>query len=114
MKTNKKTLINQIVYLLNELTIDYQNSQLEQQKIATELPLNEEEFSLLEEIEILTVNLRGYAIQVKEKGCLQNTETARQSLQQMAIFEIPTIVNFYFEHSRNYPQIKNYLGLAER
>lgn len=48
---------NYIIYLLSQLAVDYQNTQQERKEVAILFPANEEEFSITEEIELLTSDL---------------------------------------------------------
>ena len=60
-----KVIKSYITLLLKQLTIDYINTKEEQKKLAS-LPLtSDEEFTVLEEIELLTVDIRGYASQIQ-------------------------------------------------
>ncbi|WP_242045663.1 MULTISPECIES: hypothetical protein [unclassified Calothrix] len=54
--------------LLSQLNNVYQNARSERQEIIIKFPPEDEKFSLLEEIELLTVNLRGYASQILSTG----------------------------------------------
>lgn len=104
---------NKIIQLLEQLTIDYQNCRQEREKIALELILSEEEFSLLEEIELLTTDIRGYATQIKVQGHINNKLIANEQLQKIRIFNIPTIAQFYFKNKLNFPLIKSYLRMLD-
>lgn len=53
---------------MDELKIVYQNTQRYRKKIVANFRPSNEEFSLLEEIELLTVTLRGYANQIQAQG----------------------------------------------
>ena len=113
--TNKKTELtkNYIINLLAQLTIDYQNTQSEQKKLIEQFSPSEYEFTILEEIELLTTELRGYASQIKFRGYIENPQSVRQTLQQLRLFEMPIIAEFYFNNSSSYPQIKSYLRMLD-
>lgn len=104
---------NHIIELLNQLTIDYQNTKSERKLICSEFSTSEDEFSLLEEIELLTTDLRGYASQIKFKDYIENPQQTVEILQQMGLFEIPIIAKFYFHNSSSYPNIKSYLRMLD-
>ena len=57
-----------ISQLLSQLINTYQNTRSERKEIVTQFLPENEEFSLLEEIELLTVNLRGYASQIASEN----------------------------------------------
>ncbi|MEI1375856.1 hypothetical protein PQG02_13030 [Nostoc sp. UHCC 0926] len=98
-----------IVQLLGQLTNAYQTTRTERQEIAIQFPPANEEFSLLEELELLTVNLRGYANQFKSTGRIINKDHAIEQLQAMRVLNVPQIANFYFASNGNFEQIKSYI-----
>ncbi|MCU0565708.1 MAG: hypothetical protein MUF49_03830 [Oculatellaceae cyanobacterium Prado106] len=54
-----------VAQLLHELTVEYKNLKSEQQQIAHQYPQsNNEEFKILEEIELWINNICGYASQI--------------------------------------------------
>lgn len=50
--------------LLTRITADYQQAQPERRELAATLPTTDEAFGFLEELELLTSDLRGYARQM--------------------------------------------------
>lgn len=98
-----------IVQLLGQLTVDYQNTKAEQREIAECYPNSEEEFTFSEELELLTVSIRGYASQVRETETVKNCELAIAHLQQLRVLDRPVIAQFYEEERSRYPQIQSYL-----
>ncbi|MHC5764241.1 MAG: hypothetical protein ACYTXI_01215 [Nostoc sp.] len=107
---NQQELIKKnISQLLAQLTNNYQNTRGERQEIYIHFPPEDEEFSLLEELELLTVNLRGYASQIQSTGQIANQAEAIEQLQAMRVLNIPQIANFYFGSNGNYEQIKSYI-----
>lgn len=52
---------NYINYLLKQLTVDYRNTKQERKEISALASDSDEEFTLVEEIELLTSDIRGYA-----------------------------------------------------
>lgn len=104
---------NSIIQLLEQLTIEYLNSNLDRKKIAVNFISSEEEFSLLEEIELLSTDIRGYANQIKVRGYVDNREKAIKQLQKMRIFDIQNISQFYFDNQINFPILKSYLRMLD-
>ncbi|MEH2325300.1 MAG: hypothetical protein V7K32_17410 [Nostoc sp.] len=98
-----------IVQLLGQLTNVYQATRTERQEIAIQFPPENEEFSLLEELELLTVNLRGYASQFQSTGRIVNKDHAIEQLQAMRVLNLPQIASFYFGSNNSYEQIKSYI-----
>jgi hypothetical protein len=107
---NQEELIKRnIIQLLAQLTNIYQNTRSERQEISIQFPPEDKEFSLLEELELLTVNLRGYASQIQSTGQIVNQAEAIEQLQAMRVLNIPQIASFYFGSNGNYEEIKSYI-----
>ncbi|WP_331001051.1 hypothetical protein [Nostoc commune] len=107
---NQQELIKKnISQLLAQLTNIYQNTRSERQEIYIQFPPEDEEFSLLEELELLTVNLRGYASQIQSTGQIVNQSQAIEQLQAMRVLNVPQIASFYFGSNNSYEQIKSYI-----
>jgi hypothetical protein len=104
---------NYISQVLEQLTLDYQNTKQERKEIAALYPVDEEEFSLLEEIELLTVDIRGYASQIQARGWIENEQQAIERLQSMRVFDIPAIAEFYFTIHQDYGKMKAYIRLLD-
>lgn len=104
---------NYIVQLLEQLTQDYRNTKQERKEIATIYSTSDEEFTLLEELELLTVDIRGYASQIQIRGWIDNKQQAIENLQNMRVFDIPAIAQFYFANPQAYLQLKSYLRMLD-
>lgn len=104
---------HKIIQLLEQLIIDYQNCSQEREKIAVDFLPGEDEFSLPEEMELLTTDIRGYASQIKAQGYINNRLNALKKLQEKRIFNIPIIAKFYFNNQLNFPLTKNYLRMLD-
>lgn len=112
---SRKTEItrNYISHLLEQLTLDYQKTKSERKQIADRFPVSEEEFSVLEEIELLTVDIRGYASQIQARGWIEKEEEAINRLQNIGVFDVAAIAEFYFTTKVDYQQIKAYLRMLD-
>ncbi|MBN3941606.1 MAG: hypothetical protein V7L21_08665 [Nostoc sp.] len=109
-KLNEQELTKRnIVQLLTQLINAYQSTRTERQEIAIQFSSEDEEFSLLEELELLTVNIRGYANQIQSTGHIVNKDQAIEQLQALRVLNVPQIANFYFGSNGNYEQIKSYI-----
>ncbi len=98
-----------IVQLWGQLTVDYQNTKAERRNIAERYPSSEEEFTFSEELELLTISIRGYASQIQETETVNNCEPAIVHLQQLRVLDRPVLAQFYKEERLHYPQIQSYL-----
>lgn len=101
--------INYIIQLLNKLTDNYHNTIQERKEIASQFSGTDEKFSLLEEIELLTVNIRGYASQIQAKAQIAEEQEAVNQLQEMNAFNIPVVAQFYFDSNDKYGLMKAYI-----
>ncbi len=104
---------NYIIEILEQLTVDYQNTKQERKELATLDPNLEEEFTVLEEIELLTVDIRGYASQIKTRGWIENEQQAINQLKSMRLFDVPAIAQFYLTTGREYKRIKAYIQMLD-
>ncbi len=95
--------------LFAQMTTDYQQTRAERKEVTAAFPPSDEAFSAIEELELLTSDLRGYASQLQVRDWIENPAAAIDRLQTMRIFSIPSIAHFYFEHSRDYPKLKEYV-----
>ena len=102
-----------ISQLLSQLINTYQNIRSERKEIVTQVPPENEEFSLLEEIELLTVNLRGYASQIASENQITKKDQMISQLQAMRVFSVSPIGQFYFNNNGKYEQIKNYIRMLD-
>jgi hypothetical protein len=104
---------NYIIEILEQLTVDYQNTKQERKEVAALDPNFEEEFTVLEEIELLTVDIRGYASQIKTRGWIENEQQAINQLKSMQLFDVPAIAQFYLTTGREYKRIKAYMQMLD-
>jgi hypothetical protein len=95
--------------LFVQMTTDYQQTRVERREVAAAFPPSDEAFSAIEELELLTSDLRGYASQLQVRDWIENPAAAIDRLQTLRIFSIPSIAQFYFEHSQDYPKLKEYV-----
>ncbi len=110
---NPEITRNYITHLLQQLTEDYKNTKEERKKLASLSPASNEEFTVLEEIELLTVDIRGYGSQIQARGRIENEQQAIERLQTMYVFDVPAIAQFYFLTNGDYGQIKAYIRMLD-
>ncbi len=109
----RESIQKNITDLLQKLTLAYQRMKEEKQEILSKFPVKEEEFSLLEEIELLTVNLRGYASRIQAHDLLSNESLSMDNFQFIGVFNIAIISNFYFDTDGKYEQTKSYIRMLD-
>jgi hypothetical protein len=86
---------NQINHFLHQLTQLYQNAKSERLQAALIYPGSEDGFSIVEELELLTVNISGYATQIQATGQVKNVENAIVDLRRFNVFENSIVIQFY-------------------
>jgi hypothetical protein len=96
-----------IEQILNQLLIDYQNTRLEREKIA--LWEENQKFSILGIIEVLTDDIRGYAFQVITDKYSSNAQDILNQLNSLKIFEIPELSQWYFSSEFDFKLTKSYV-----
>ncbi|MCL1473693.1 hypothetical protein [Argonema antarcticum] len=104
---------NYIEHLLKQLTVDYKNTKAERKKIASEFPASDEEFTFLEQIELVTVDIRGYASQIQARGWIENEQEAMEKLQNMQFLDFSAVSQLYFAPDGEYEQIKAYIRMLD-
>jgi len=70
-------------------------------------------FTVLEEIELLTSDIRGYAHQIQARGWVENEQQAIERLQNMGVFDVPALAKFYFSTDGGYQQMKAYIRMLD-
>ena len=106
---NPEIIRNYITHLLQQLTVDYRNTKEERKKLASLSPASDEEFTVLEEIELLTVDIRGYGSQIQARGRIENEREVIKRLQTMRVFDVTAVAQFYFGTDGDYGQMKAYI-----
>lgn len=102
-----------IAQVLTQLTVDYKQAKEERQALAKQ-PFNETtEFSLLEELELLTVSIRGLGSQFITPAGLNNQPETVAQLKQLRAFDVPAIAQFYFDTSVPFERLKLYVSLLD-
>ncbi|PZV11724.1 MAG: hypothetical protein DCF22_13885 [Leptolyngbya sp.] len=102
-----------VARLLEQFTIAYQNGSQERKAIAEQYPGSEAEFAFLEEMELLTVSIRDYASQIQLSGGVEDCRKAIKELQQLSVFNVPIVAQFYVEQRSRYAQTKMYIQLLD-
>ena len=110
---NPEITRNYINHLLKQLTVDYQNTKQERKEIASLPPASDEDFTVLEEIELLTSDIRGYASQIQARGWIENEQEAIERLQTMRVFDVPALAQFYFTTDGDYQHMKAYIRMLD-
>jgi hypothetical protein len=95
--------------LLEELVVDCQNTRQERKEISEHYLGLEEEFALLEELELLTVKIRGYTNQITWNGSVENPQDMITDLQRLSVFNVSEFAQFYLEPPSPYPHTKTYI-----
>ncbi|MEG4218888.1 hypothetical protein QUA27_26630 [Microcoleus sp. Pol14C6] len=102
-----------IVMLWAQLTVDYQKTQSERREIAHSYFGSEENFSFLEELELVTVSIRGYASQIEARAGIEHREEAIAELYQLRVLDRSAIAQFYDETRARYLQMRAYIRMLD-
>ncbi|MEM9213347.1 MAG: hypothetical protein AAGD25_03285 [Cyanobacteria bacterium P01_F01_bin.150] len=102
-----------ITQLFQELTTAYADLKTEISHIASHYPAPEDEFSFLEELELVVMSICGYVKQVQSSMTVKRLDDAIAHLQSLQVFAIPVIAQFYRTESDRYPKMKRYLQLLD-
>lgn len=102
-----------IAQVLAQLTTDYQQAKAERQALANQSFNEATDFSLLEELELLTVSIRGLGSQFISPTGLSNQPEAVAQLNQLRAFDVPAIAQFYFDISVESEHLKLYVSLLD-
>jgi hypothetical protein len=104
---------SQIGKLLDQLIVCERNAKEERKRLLPEWQ-EAEDFTVLDEMEMLTADIRGYASQVNIFGGIKNENEAIQKLEHLQIFERKNVADWYFNTEEgDYLQIKLYLSLLD-
>lgn len=101
------TAQNYLEQNLNQLLIYYQQTESERKSLA--LWEQDQNFSILGIIEVLTDEIRGYALQIISEQILINSQELINQLNNLKIFELPELTDWYFSPEFDYPKLKYYL-----
>lgn len=99
-----------IINLVNQLTQDNQQL-LEQDKslLFATFPPNDQTLSVLEEIDLLTTDLRGYANQIVFHQQICNPDQALTTVKSIDLFQNPSLAELYFIRNKQFPLFYQYL-----
>ena len=99
--------------VLQQLTVEYQTAKSELMALAKVYPGTDENFSLIEELELLTIDIRGYANQVKDSGTVKNIDLAIVELRELNVLGNVSIMQFYGDTPTEHPKIQAYIRLLD-
>ncbi len=104
---------HQINHFLHQLTQLHQEAKSEWVQAALMCPGSEEGFSIVEELELLTVDISGYARQIQATGQMKNVENAIADLRRFNVFENAIVIQFYQVSGSDYPKLQSYIQLLD-
>lgn len=100
-----------VAQVLLQLTTDYQLAKAERRLLAECLD-DDAAFTLLEELELLTVGIRGWGCQFSTAVSMESREASAQ-LKGLSVFKVPSISNFYFDDAVQSERMKLYISLLD-
>ncbi|BAU11898.1 hypothetical protein LEP3755_24220 [Leptolyngbya sp. NIES-3755] len=93
--------------LVEQLNLDYQAMRSQRHQLAQWE--EDQDFSILGEIELFATKIQGYASQVMTQNFQESIDEMAQQLKQLKLFEIEYFADWYFTQSAKYSQIKAYI-----
>jgi hypothetical protein len=103
----------QLTHFSRQLTQLYQDAKSERLQVTASYPASAESFSILEELELLTVSICGYTTQIQSPQKISNPEKVVADLRGFNVFENPVVVQFYQAASHDYPKLQAYIQLLD-
>lgn len=104
---------HQITQVLHQLIQIEQAAKSDRLQFMENYPTSEDGFSMIEELELLTIAIRGYATQIQAKGAVKNTQAAIVDLRKLNVFDNPVISQFYQTSGTDYPNLQAYIQLLD-
>ena len=99
--------------VLQQLTVEYKTANSERMALSKVYLGTDEKFSLTEELELLTIDICGYANQIKNSGTVQNIDLAIAQLRELNVLGNVSIIQFYGDTPTEYPKIQAYIRLLD-
>lgn len=103
---NNETIAQRIQHLTNQVNLTYQLMRDERQQLAEWE--EEQDFSILGEVELLTSKLQGYSGQLLGER-IQDFESIVVALKKTNPFEIDDVSNWYVAFGDRFPQVSRYI-----
>lgn len=110
MEHHNQVAMDHIQRLTQQINLAYRMMRDERHQLA--IWEEDQKFSLLGEIELLTTDLQGYAGQVLVGNCEQPNEIL-DALQKVKPFEIAPVADWYITFGEQYPQMCRYLEMLD-
>lgn len=110
MENSNEVVIAHIKRLSQQINLAYQAMQDERHHLA--VWEENQEFSLLGEVELLTADLQGYVGQVLTEAC-QQPHQVLAVLQKAKPFETAPISDWYITLGEQYPQMCRYIEMLD-
>ena len=105
---------NHVAHVLAQLSTDYQQASSERQVLRDYAINMDTEFTLLEELELLTVGVRGLGTQfVASASARADREAIVLQLKSMKVFDVAVISQFYFDDSVKSERMELYVSLLD-
>ena len=108
--TNAKKRISQ---LADDLLIRYRDMEDERSQLHQWEWENDFDFTILGLIELCDSDVGGYASQIATKGSVINPKGALKVLSEIALFNDPDFVAWYFSAENSYPKVRMYTNLLD-
>ncbi|MEM8502722.1 MAG: hypothetical protein AAF716_06165 [Cyanobacteria bacterium P01_D01_bin.1] len=99
--------------VLKQLADDYQQTRDERRALALAGSDDDIEFTLLEELELLTVSIRGLGLQFASSTSVNDSRETVAQMKRLKVFDVPIVAQFYFDDSIGFDRLKLYISLLD-
>jgi hypothetical protein len=105
---------NRIAQLLDRLLEHQRSIKEERRKLWHSEKGSQEQYTVLDRLDILSADIIGYASGIASKGyTVQEPNEVINHLHRLSIFNVECIMNWYTSAEEEYPKIKHYFELLD-
>ena len=101
-----------VACVLAQMLLDYKGARAERQAIAKTLSDDDSDFSLLEELELLTTDIRGIGSRFVASQ-IDNHQDVIGQLERLQVLNVPSVKEFYFDPAMQAERLKLYISLLD-
>ena len=98
--------------VLEQMLTDYENARAERRIITDAFAEDSSEFSLLEELDLLTADIRGIGSRFVTSD-IDNYQESISQLERLQILSVPSVAKFYFDPDIDAERMKAYVSLLD-
>ena len=105
---------NRIAHLLSRLRENKRLIKEERSKLWQSEKGSQEQYTVLDRLDILSADIIGYATGISSKGyTIQEPNEVINHLHRLSIFDVECVMKWYLSAEEEYPKIKQYFELLD-